>query len=698
VDALRPLPGDPYPLGATWDGRGTNAALFSDHADRVELCLFDPTGEAEVARAELRERTDGVWHGYLPGLRPGALYGYRVHGPWDPAAGHRFNPNKLLIDPYARALSGPVRWSDALFGHRLGAGRRDPTMMDRRDSARGVPKAVVADETAVRPPRRPATPWPLTAIGELHLRGHTIRHPDLPEALRGTAGGLAHPSVLGRLKDLGVTALELLPIHAFADEPHLVRRGLRNFWGYNTLAFFAPHPAYLSAGDPSEVRALADALHDAGIELILDVVYNHTAEGDHLGPTFSFRGIDNASYYRLDPADRGRYLNDAGTGNTLDLTHPRVLQLVMDSLRHWAERMGADGFRFDLATTLAREAHGFDPGSGFLDAVRQDPVLNRLKLIAEPWDVGPGGYRLGGFPPGWAEWNDRFRDGVRRFWRGDAGRLPDLAARMAGSADVFDRAGRRSWAGVNYVAAHDGFTLEDLVSYRTKRNHANGEGNRDGHDEEFSCDHGVEGPTADPAVLAARDRHKRCLLATLLVSQGTPMLLVGDERCRTQGGNNNAYCQDGPVAWTDWSDPRDPALEAFVRRCLALRRDLPALRRPRFLHGDPGPDGLPDLSWHAPEGRPMGDADWGDPERRAVGMLVDGRGGEGEAGEVVLILLNAGPAVVPFPLPSAGPVRSWRPVLDTNAPDGVPADVRLSPGTVHRLDPATLKVLAGETG
>ncbi|HZH25728.1 MAG TPA: glycogen debranching protein GlgX, partial [Azospirillaceae bacterium] len=494
----RVLPGRPYPLGATWDGKGVNFALFSANATKVELCLFDPSGEQEVERVALPEFTDEVWHGYLADVQPGQLYGYRVHGPYEPAAGHRFNPNKLLIDPYARALQGEVRWTDAHYGYQVGAARKDLTF-DRRNNARYMPKCVVAGGAGqAAPVRRPGTPWADTVVYEANLRGYTILHDRVPERLRGTCAGFASDAVIDHLRDLGITAVELLPCHAFTHEPHLVAKGLRNFWGYNTTAFFAPEPRYLSNGEPSEFRAMVDRLHDAGIEVILDVVYNHTADGDHLGPTLSFKGIDNASYYRLVPGEPRHYINDTGTGNTLNLSHPRVLQMVMDSLRYWVEEMHVDGFRFDLATALAREADGFDPGSGFLDAVRQDPVLSRVKLIAEPWDVGPGGYQVGRFPPGWAEWNDKFRDTVRAYWRGDEGKLPELATRLTGSADLFDRRGRKPWASVNFVTAHDGFTLHDLVSYDDKHNEANGEGNRDGHSHNLSWNHGVEGPTGDP--------------------------------------------------------------------------------------------------------------------------------------------------------------------------------------------------------
>ncbi len=538
------LPGSPYPLGATWDGNGVNFALFSAHASKVELCLFSNDGRRELERIVLPEYTDEVWHGYLPDVRPGQLYGYRVHGRYEPRQGHRFNPNKLLLDPYARELVGPLRWTDAHFGYRLNSPRADLSF-DRRDNHHGMPKCRVVDPAFTwgddRPPR---TPWSDTVIYEMHVRGMTKLHPAIPERLRGTFAGLAHPAAIEHLVRLGITAVQLMPIHAFVDDRYLIEKGLRNYWGYNTIGFFAVEPRYLASGSVVEFKTLVRRLHQAGIEVILDVVYNHTAEGNERGPTLSFRGIDNSSYYRLLPDDSRYYIDETGTGNTLNLIHPRVLQMVTDSLRYWVEVMHVDGFRFDLAATLGRETYGFDPNSGFLDTVRQDPVLNRVKLIAEPWDIGPGGYQVGNFPPGWAELNDRFRDGSRRYWKGDDGMLPELAARMMASADLFDRRGRRPWTSVNKITSHDGFTLTDWASYNEKHNEANGEDNQDGHNANFSWNHGVEGPTDDPEIVALRERQKRNMLATLFLAQGTPLMLMGDEIGRTQHGNNNAYCQD----------------------------------------------------------------------------------------------------------------------------------------------------------
>ena len=678
VGRARVWPGRPYPLGATWDGRGVNFALFSAHAERVDLCLFDPAGIREIDRITLPEYTDEVWHGYLPDATPGLLYGYRVYGPYDPKNGHRFNPNKLVLDPYAKTIVGRTHHSDAIFGYRVGSPRGDLSF-DRRDSARAMPKAQVVDPSYAwagdRPPR---TPWASTVIYETHVRGMTMRHPDLPGYLRGTFDGLAAKPVIDYLKGLGVTAVELLPVHAFFDERHLVGRGLRNYWGYNTLGFFAPEPRYLSAGLLSEFKIMVARLHDAGIEVILDVVYNHTAEGNHLGPTLSFRGIDNRTYYRLVPGDERHYINETGVGNTINMMHPRVVQMVVDSLCYWVEEMHVDGFRFDLATALGREANGFDPSNGFFDTVRQSPPLQNVKLIAEPWDVGLGGYQLGNFPPGWLEWNDRYRDGVRRFWRGDQGQVRDIAARLTGSADLFDRSGRRPWASVNFVTSHDGFTLHDLVSYESKHNEANQEDNRDGHNENWSANYGVEGPTTDPAIRGLRLRQMRNMLATLFLSQGTVMLLAGDEFGRTQQGNNNAYCHDGELSWFDWdraNSEEGQELRRFVSRLIALRKAHPALRRHRYLHGrDASEDGLKDILWFSSTGREMTPEQWHDPNASCLGMLLNGRArpdlaanGEEQNDGVHLILFNAGTNDVPFVLPGVTG-RSWQQILDTAEP------------------------------
>ena len=672
-------PGQPYPLGATWDGKGVNFALFSSHAEKVELCLFDASGAREIDRVPLPEYTDEVWHGYLPDATPGTLYGYRVYGPYDPRRGHRFNPHKLLVDPYAKALVGTIRHSDAIFGYRLGAARED-LAFDRRDSARVMPKCQVVDPSyAWSQDTRPATAWAETIVYEAHVRGFTMQHPRLPPPLRGTLAGLAAQPVIDYLKSLGVTAIELLPVHAFVDDRHLLTKGLRNYWGYNTLGFFAPEARYLSTGVIAEFKTMVARLHDAGIEVILDVVYNHTAEGNHLGPTLSFRGIDNLSYYRLVPEDRRYYVNYTGTGNTLNLAHPRVLQMVLDSLHYWVQEMHVDGFRFDLAATLGRDPDGFTPGAGFFDAIRQAPALQNVKLIAEPWDIGPDGYRLGGFPPGWSEWNDRFRDTLRRFWRGDEGALPELAARLAGSADLFDRHGRRPWASVNYVTSHDGFTLHDLVSYNAKHNEANLENNQDGQTENLSWNCGVEGPTADPEVAALRARQKRNFLSTLLLAQGVAMLLAGDESGRTQQGNNNAYCHDTPLGWLDWEAAERPdnrELTQFLRRLIALRRAHPVLHRRHFLHGrDASPDGIADIAWYAPTGEEMKPAQWQDPHARSVGLFLNGRarpdiGSDGTPATdaAFLILMNAFHDTVDFTLPVLPTGAGWTRRLDTGEP------------------------------
>jgi len=661
--------GEPLPLGATWDGKGVNFALFSANATAVELCLFDPSGRRETERVSLPRRTDQIWHGYIKGMLPGQLYGYRVHGPYEPLKGHRFNPQKLLIDPYARQLFGRVRWHDAVFGYRLGATRGDLTA-DRRDSAPMIPKGVVVDPSHAwgedRPPRRP---WIDTVTYEAHVKGLTQLHPGVPQPMRGTYAALGHPAVVEHLVKLGVTSVELLPIHAFADDRFLVEKGLRNYWGYSTLAFFAPEPRYLGEAGVAGLKGAVRALHDAGIEVILDVVYNHTAEGSELGPTLSFRGIDNASYYKLSPENPRHAWDSTGTGNTLNLSHPRVLQMVLDSLRYWVETFHIDGFRFDLASTLARDPFEFSTHSGFLRAASQDPVLARTKLIAEPWDVGSGGYRVGGFPPGWSEWNDQFRDNIRAFWRSDPGQLPGVARVMTGLGEIFAPGGRQVWASVNFVTAHDGFTLEDLVSYNERHNEANGEDNRDGHSHNLSWNCGVEGPTDDPEILALRARQKRNLLATLMLSQGVPMLLMGDELSRSQGGNNNAYAQDNEISWLDWTrDGADPDFLAFTQNVIALRKRYRAFRRYNYLTGATVPkNGLKDVYWLAPEGREMANEDWAESLRRCLGMQL---GNDAPDEERFLILLNAAPDPVEFRLAPLITGR-WVQVFDTTRPDGV---------------------------
>ncbi|MFZ5751251.1 MAG: glycogen debranching protein GlgX [Pseudomonadota bacterium] len=675
--------GNPADLGATVTPEGVNFAVFSSEADRVEVCLFE--GEAEVARLALPERDGDVWSGFVPGLKPWARYGLRAHGPFDPARGLRFNPAKLLLDPYARRIERRLHVAEAMMGYRIGAPGADLTQ-DGRDSAGAVPKCLVEppSEFDWRGDRPPARPLRETVIYEAHLRGLTMRHPQVPDHLRGTYLGMASAPILEHLVRLGVTAVELLPIQAFIDDRFLTARGLTNYWGYQSMGFFAPEPRYGAGNGMDEVRAMVQALHGAGIEVILDVVYNHTGEGDEFGPTLAFRGLDNRSYYRLAPDPR-RYLNETGTGNTLNLAHPMVLRMVMDSLRHWVREAHVDGFRFDLATTLAREWSGFDPGAGFLDALRQDPVLRGVKLIAEPWDLGPGGYRLGEFPHPFLEWNDRFRDGVRRFWRGDPGMTADLAGRLLGSAERFDRDGRAATSSVNFVTAHDGFTLSDLVSFETRHNEANGEGNRDGHGENFSANHGVEGATDDPAVRAARDRTRRALMATLLLAQGTPMLLAGDELGNSQGGNNNAYAQDNATGWIDWAGADEDFLR-YVARLIALRHRHPVLRQRRFLHSQiRARDGLSDMVWRKPDGRTPTPEDWANPDWRTLCAEIRGaaEGPEGECGgEEAFLVLNAG-ADCEVTLPEGG---GWRLVLDSAGDDvhhdAVGATVRVAARSV----------------
>jgi isoamylase len=674
---FRVWPGRPHPLGATWDGSGTNFALFSAHAEKVELCLFDDDTATEIARLTLPEYTHEIWHGYLPDVRPGQLYGYRVYGPYAPEAGHRFNHHKLLVDPYAKALVGEVRWDDALFGYRVGDDRTDLSF-DQRDSAPFMPKCQVVEPAFTWGGRPEPRPWHETIVYEMHVRGFTMRHGAVREAVRGTFAGLATPQVVTYLRDLGVTAVELLPIHAFLHDRHLIERGLRNYWGYNTIGFFAPHPGYLGRGGLADFKAFVQQMHDAGIEVILDVVYNHTAEGNQQGPTLSFRGIDNRSYYYLMGGEE-RYYNDfTGTGNALELRHRYVLRMVTDSLRYWVEEMGVDGFRFDLATTLARVEGPFDEHASFLDAVAQDPVLSRVKLIAEPWDTGLGGYQVGNFPPGWAEWNDQYRDTMRKFWKGDEGQLAAFARRFAGSADTYDRRGRRPWASVNFITAHDGFTLRDLVSYNDKHNEANKEENRDGSDNNNSWNGGAEGPTADAAIAGLRRRQMRNFLATLLLSQGTPMLLGGDEFGRTQGGNNNAYCQDSEISWFDWEGMGEEgaALLAFARRLIALRRRHIVFHRSRFFHDRtiPGTD-VKDVLWLSPDGVEMADGDWTDPHAKALAIRLTGEAGrmhltergEQEPDETFLLLVNASHEPLTFRLPREASGAGWEVVVDTAA-------------------------------
>ncbi|MBX9462596.1 MAG: glycogen debranching protein GlgX [Aquamicrobium sp.] len=654
------LAGLPFPLGATWNGAGVNFALFSANATKVELCLFEPSGRREVERVALPEYTDEVWHGYLPDVRPGQLYGYRVHGPYAPEAGHRFNPNKLLLDPYALELRGEIKWHDAVFGYRIGHKRGDLSM-DRRDSAFVMPKCVVIDPAVTwGEERRPRRHWKDLIVYEAHVKGMTARMGDLPPQLRGTFAGLADPRAIDHLVKLGVTAVELQPVQAFFDDRHLTERGLTNYWGYNTIGFFAPAPRYLSPdSNLHEFKLMVRRLHEAGIEVILDVVYNHTAEGNEMGPTLSFRGIDNASYYML--AEEPRYYFDTtGCGNTLKLRHQRVLQMVMDSLRYWVEQCHVDGFRFDLASALGREGAEFDQNAVFLDAVRQDPILSSVKLIAEPWDTGPDGYQLGNFPPGWAEWNDRYRDTMRGYWKGDDGLAGALAGGLLGSSGTFEKRGRRSWSSINFATAHDGFTLMDLVSFNDKHNEANGEENADGHAHNLSWNCGTEGATADPAVLDLRDRMRRNLVATVLISQGTPMLLMGDEIGRSQDGNNNAYCQDNEMNWLSWDErsERDTEFLSFVKAMIAIRRSRSLLGQTRFLHGEVNAAGERDIVWLRPDGEEMRPEDWDNPQTRAMAALLS------NGSERLVLLFNAHHEPLDFILPEAG--MQWRLLLDTS--------------------------------
>jgi glycogen operon protein len=669
--------GLPHPLGATWDGKGVNFALFSANATKVELCLFDAEGQRETGRITLPEYTDQIFHGWVEGLSPGQAYGYRVHGPYAPEAGHRFNPNKLLLDPYARAHTGALTWDPACYGYTIGAKDADLSF-DERDSAKFMPKSVIVDpdfDWHGEPNRHPV-PWDRTIFYETHVKGFTKRHPAVPEALRGTYAGLGHAEIIRHIKDLGVTSVELLPIHSFINDAHLLENNLTNYWGYNTIGFFAPDPRY--AHDPAnclrEFKEMVARFHDAGLEVILDVVYNHTAEGNERGATLSFKGIDNASYYRLMP-DQRYYINDTGTGNTVNLSHPRVIQMVTDSLRYWVTETHVDGFRFDLGTILARELNGFDNQSGFLKACSQDPVLQTVKLVAEPWDCGPGGYQVGGFPPGWAEWNDKFRDTTRDFWKGEASAAA-IASRMSASADLFNHGGRRPWASVNFITAHDGFTLNDWASYNEKHNEANNENNQDGSTDNRSWNCGAEGETEDADINALRARQMRNMLAVLLFSQGTPMLLAGDEFARTQNGNNNAYCQDNEIGWVNWDiKDKGDALIRFTKKLTRLRREFPILRRSRFLTGELDEElGVRDVTWINATGVPIADAEWHDANMRCFGMMLDGRAratGISQLGSetTVLLVLNAYHDVVQFTLPDCNGCAGWRLLLDTNIPD-----------------------------
>jgi glycogen operon protein len=695
-------PGRPYPLGATWDGEGVNFALFSERAEKVELCLFDRTGRRETHRIPMPEQTDQVWHCYLPEARPGQLYGYRVYGPYEPAKGLRYNPNKLLLDPYAKQIHGDLRWSDSLFAYRVGH-RKEDLSFDRRDSGPGMLKGMVTDPAFTwGTDRALRTPWHRTIIYEVHVKGFTMRHPDVPPRFRGTYAALATAPVIDYLIRLGVTAIELMPVHAFVDDRELTTRGLRNYWGYNSIGYFAPEPRYCSNHHISEFKTMVKALHSAGIEVILDVVYNHTAEGNHLGPTLSFRGIDNAAYYRLSPDNPRFYTDYTGTGNTLNMRHPRVLQLIMDSLRYWVLEMHVDGFRFDLAATLARELHEVDRLGAFLDIIHQDPVLSQVKLIAEPWDLGEGGYQVGKFPAGWAEWNDKYRDAVRSYWKGDGGLIGELAYRITGSSDLYARSGRKPYASINFVTAHDGFTLNDLVNFNSKHNEANGEDNRDGMENNRSWNCGVEGATEQPEVNQLRFRQKRNFIATLLLSQGVPMLLAGDEIGHTQNGNNNAYCQDNEISWLDW-DPGhlDKGFLSFVQQLISLRKSHPSFRRRGFFQGRAIKGaGIKDVVWLKPDGQEMTDQEWNQQFARSLGVLLSGDAADeaDERGQPIrdgnfIILMNAHHEEIPFTLPMLTANAGWITLVDTSCQTSQGANTFYSVAKAYPLQARSLALL-----
>ena len=687
-------PGNPYPLGATWDGEGVNFALFSENAEKVELCLFDPSGKKETERIELFEQTDQIWHCYLPYGRLGQLYGYRVYGRYDPENGHRFNPNKLLLDPYAKSIVGGLDWSYPHFGYEMG-GKDEDLGFDGRDNAAGMPKCQVVDTSFTwGDDRQPKTAWHDTVIYELHVKGFTKQHPEIPSQLRGTYAGLASAPAIEHLTRLGATAVELMPVHAFVQDKHLVDKGLTNYWGYNSIGFFAPETRYSATGEIDEFKTMVKRLHSAGIEVILDVVYNHTAEGNHMGPTLSFRGIDSAAYYRLVPDDLRHYMDFTGTGNTLNMMHPRVLQLIMDSLRYWITEMHVDGFRFDLASALARELYEVDQLSSFFTIIRQDPVISQVKLIAEPWDVGEGGYQVGNFPAGWTEWNGKYRDEVRAYWKGEGGIVGDLAYRLTGSSDLYEHGGRSPYASINFVTAHDGFTLQDLVSYNEKHNEENGENNNDGESHNTSWNHGEEGPTNDPEIRRLRNRQKRNFMATLLLSQGVPMLVYGDEIGRTQCGNNNAYCQDNEISWVDWDlSQADRNMLAFVRRMIRLRKEHPAFRRRHFFQGHKvqGAD-VKDVTWLDPKGREMSDEEWDNSSARSLGLQMAGYSedqydaeGRPETDDDFILLFNAHNEEIAFTLPPGQEETRWEAIVDTSYAAGLRSNGFFKPGDDYPL-------------
>ena len=695
-------PGAPFPRGANWDGEGVNFALYSENAERVELCLFDAKGKKEIQRVELREQTDLVWHCYLPEARPGLLYGYRVYGPYDPEHGHRFNPHKLLLEPYAKEIVGAVRWSDAQFGYRIGH-RLEDQSFDRRDNAAMMPKCRVVDPAfSWGKDEPPAIAWSDMVIYELHVRGFTKNHPQVPEALRGTYAGLATAPVIEHLKALGITSVELMPVHAFVDDRHLVERGLSNYWGYNSIGFFAPDQRYSSSGVISEFKSMVKTMHSHGIEVILDVVYNHTAEGNQLGPTLAFRGIDNAAYYRLVGDDARYYMDYTGCGNTLNLQQPRTLQLIMDSLRYWVLEMHVDGFRFDLASALARELHEVDRLGAFFDILLQDPVLSQVKLIAEPWDLGEGGYQVGNFPVGWGEWNDRYRDTMRAYWKGDGGLIGDFARRLTGSSDLYEHSGRKPYASINFITAHDGFTLHDVVSYNDKHNEANGEENRDGTDSNNSWNCGAEGASDDAEINALRARQKRNMLATLFFSQGVPMLLAGDEMGRTQQGSNNAYCQDNEISWVNWAlSNDDQQFLAFVQRVITLRREHPVFRRRNFFQGRAiRGSQIKDINWLKPDGQEMSDDEWDHDFAHCLGVYLSGdameeRDGRGRPikDDNFLLLFNSHHQGAPFQLPDIGKTSVWQALLDTQSADEPEAERKFKGGDIYPLEARSLALL-----
>ena len=709
---MKLLPGQPYPLGATWDGKGVNFALFSQHAEAVELCLFDAArNRRETTRIKLPQKTQHVWHGYLPDVRPGQLYGFRVTGPYRPEDGHRFNPKKVLLDPYAKATTRRVRWYDSMFGYRITNPKQD-LVMDNRDNAAYAPLSVVVDSAFTwGDDERPNVPLNETILYEAHVKGMTMQHPKVPKKLRGTYAGLASEPMIQHFKELGVTTIELLPVHASVDEGHLSKSGLTNYWGYNTLGYFAPEPSYSAESDPQEqireFKTMVRTLHANGLEVILDVVYNHTCEGNHLGPTVSFKGLDNLSYYRLVPGNARYYMDFTGCGNTLDLTHPYVLQLVLDSLRYWVTEMRVDGFRFDLTSALGREHYDFDPRSGFFDAIHQDPVLSQVKLLAEPWDVGVGGYQVGNYPVRWCEWNGPYRDTIREFWNQQKATLSTLATRVSGSSDMFQHNGRSPHQSVNFVTCHDGFTLSDLVSYNHKHNEANGEENRDGSNDNRSWNCGEEGETKDKKVLELRSRQKRNQITTLLLSLGIPMILGGDELSQTKGGNNNTYCQDNELNWLNWEFENEPNEKSdfltFCKRLIQIRKEELVFRRASFFRGEPSHvSGIHDILWFSPDGHDMTVQDWHNTGLRSVGMLLEGTGidtlgkeGHWLKGNSLLVLINGHHEPTTFEIPCHRTHCCWDAILDTTSPTGEPQmdKIRWNPGETFPLDSRSIVVL-----